>query len=39
MRHSRHVIAELPGIICEDDREPTIAGNQSDPLAIGDMRQ
>jgi hypothetical protein len=38
MRHSRHVIAKLPGIVREDDREPTITGNQSNPLAVGDAR-
>jgi hypothetical protein len=38
MRHSRHVIAELSGIVRKDDREPAIAGNEPDPFAIGDLR-
>ena len=39
MRHGRHVIAELPGIIRKNDREPAVAGNEPNPLAIGDVRQ
>ena len=39
MRHSRYVIAEPSGIIREDDGETSVAGNQPNPFAIGDVRQ
>jgi hypothetical protein len=38
MRHSRHVIAELPGVVRENDRESTVAGNEPNPLTMSDMR-
>jgi hypothetical protein len=38
MRHGRHVIAELPGVVRENDRESTIAGNESNPFTMSDMR-
>jgi hypothetical protein len=39
MGHGRHVIAKLSGIIREDNREPAVAGNEPNPLTIGDVRQ
>jgi hypothetical protein len=39
MRDGRDVIAQLPGIVSEDDREPAVAGNQPDPFAIANLRK
>ena len=39
MRDGRDVIAQLPSIVSENDREPAVAGNQPDPLAIAHLRK
>ena len=34
-----HVIAELSGVIREDDRKPAVAGNQTQPFAAFHVRR
>jgi hypothetical protein len=39
MRDGRDVVAQLPGIIREDDRESAVAGDQPNPFAIEYLRR
>src|SRR5690242_17149718 len=38
MSDSRNVIAQLPGIIGEDNRKPAIPGDQSQPFTAANLR-
>jgi hypothetical protein len=39
MRDGRDVVAQLPGIIREDNRKSAVAGDQPNPFAIDHLRR